>query len=106
MKSYLFRVELEQEEDGRWSAVVPALHGFATWGHSRDEALVAAREMAEAYVDLLLEDGEPIPPADALVSDGISEGPVVTVVAGEESVIGFDGTRQKPKARGGQLRLT
>jgi hypothetical protein len=39
MKSYVFRVELVQEEDGRWSAGIPALPGCATWGYTREEAL-------------------------------------------------------------------
>ena len=39
MKSYVFHAELEQEEDGRWSAWIDALPGCATWGQSREEAL-------------------------------------------------------------------
>ena len=31
LKSYIFRVEIEQEEDGRWSAEIPLLPGCATW---------------------------------------------------------------------------
>jgi len=30
LKAYIFPVELEQEEDGRWSAVVQSLPGCAT----------------------------------------------------------------------------
>ncbi len=61
MQSYIFRVDLEQEDDGRWSAVVPALPGCAVWGDTADEALEAARQAAQAYVEVLIEDGEPIP---------------------------------------------
>lgn len=61
MKTYVFRVELEQEEDGRWSAVVPALSGCATWGDTKEEAFKSIQEAAQAYVETLIEDGRPIP---------------------------------------------
>ncbi len=61
MKTYVFRVELEQEEDGRWSAVVPALPGCATWGYTKEEAFKNVQEAAQAYVETLIEDGRPVP---------------------------------------------
>jgi predicted RNase H-like HicB family nuclease len=39
MKTYIFHIEIEQEEDGRWSAEVPSLPGCATWGYTNEEAL-------------------------------------------------------------------
>jgi antitoxin HicB len=64
MKSYVFKVELEEDKDGRWSAVVPALLGCNAWGYSAGEALEAVREAAQAYVDVLVEDGEAVPVED------------------------------------------
>ena len=32
MKTYAFEVDIEQEEDGRWSAVIPASPGCNAWG--------------------------------------------------------------------------
>lgn len=61
MKTYIFRVEIEQEEDGRWSAEVPTLPGCATWGHTKGEALQSIREATELYVESLLAHGEPVP---------------------------------------------
>jgi predicted RNase H-like HicB family nuclease len=61
MKTYLFSVSLEQEEDGRWSAWVDALPGCAVWGYTRDEALEAIRDTAQAYIEVLLEKGQRIP---------------------------------------------
>lgn len=78
MKSYIFRVELEEEEDGRWSAVVPALPGCGAWGSTREEALEAVREAANAYVEVLIEDGRTVP-EEAYV--GVVEGAAVAVVA-------------------------
>jgi len=47
-------VELEQGEDGRWSATIPALAGCSTWGYTKEEAL---REAAQAYLELSLTEG-------------------------------------------------
>ena len=77
MKSYVFRVELE-EEDGVWSAVVPALPGCAVDGGSIEESLEAIREAAQAYVEILLEDGKPIPADD--ISASAIDGAAVAVV--------------------------
>jgi predicted RNase H-like HicB family nuclease len=61
MKTYIFPVELEQEEDGRWSAVVESLPGCATWGYSKEEALKALQEATQAYIQTLLEQGQQVP---------------------------------------------
>jgi len=60
-KTYIFRVEIEQEEDGRWSAEVPTLSGCATWGYTREEALRSIREATELYIESLLAHGERVP---------------------------------------------
>jgi len=80
MRSYVYRVHLERDEDGRWSAVVPALAGCAVWGHSADEALAAVKDAAQLYIDVLVEDGEPIP-SDEGVTDSIIDGPAVLIAA-------------------------
>ena len=61
MKTYIFSVGLEQEEDGRWSAWVEALPGCAVWGYTREEALEAIKDTAQAYIEVLLEKGQSIP---------------------------------------------
>jgi antitoxin HicB len=63
VKSYVFPVELEQEEDGRWSAWIEALPGCATWGYSKEEALTALHDAAQAYLEVLSEKGQAIPTA-------------------------------------------
>ena len=60
MKTYVFRVEVE-DEDGRWVAEVPSLPGCATEGDSKEEALEALREAAQAYLDVMSEHGDPLP---------------------------------------------
>ena len=61
MKTYLFSVGLEQEEDWRWSAWVEVLPGCAVWGYTREEALEAIKDTAQAYIEVLLEKGQSIP---------------------------------------------
>ena len=77
MKTYLFQVELQQEEDGRWSVWIPALVGLASWGHTKAEALRNIQDAAEAYVEDMVEAGDSIP----LVSGKIEliERPAVAV---------------------------
>lgn len=60
VKSYLFRVELI-EEDGRWSADAPALPGCATCGTTKEEALSNIRDAVEAYIQDMQKAGEAIP---------------------------------------------
>jgi len=62
LKSYIFRAEIEQEEDGRWSAEIPLLPGCA----------------AQAYIQVLIEDGKPIP-SEPKEEVEIVEAPVVAV---------------------------
>ena len=75
MKTYIFRSAIEQEEDGRWSAWIDALPGCAVWGYTREEALQALKDAAEAYLADMLEAGEKLP------TEGVEvvEEPVVTV---------------------------
>ena len=58
MKTYVLEVEIEQEEDGRWSAIVPALPGCNAWGYTKQETLNAIRDNAEMYLEDLHESGE------------------------------------------------
>ncbi len=64
VKSYVFRVVLEPDEDV-WRAYIPELEakGAATWGHTKEEALRNIGEVAQMVIETLLEDGEPLPPS-------------------------------------------
>ena len=75
MKSYIFRVVVEPDEDV-WRAYVPELEakGAATWGHTKEEALRNIQEVAQIVIEELVEDGEPLPP-----SVTVADHPVVAV---------------------------
>ena len=62
MKTYVFRVVVEPDED-RWHAYCPALekYGAATWGYTQEEALKNIKDVVEMVVAELIEDNEPIP---------------------------------------------
>jgi antitoxin HicB len=76
VKTYLFQVELEQEDDGRWSAWIETLPGCASWGYSKEEALEAVKETAQAYLEVLVEKGQRIPAGHAVET---IDAPVVAV---------------------------
>ena len=78
MKTYIFAVEVEQEEDGRWSADVPTLPGCAAWGYTKEEALEAIQDTAKAYLEVLFEDGRPLP-EEAKKTTQVSEVPLVAI---------------------------
>jgi predicted RNase H-like HicB family nuclease len=61
VKTYVFRVEVEQDEDGRWGAEIPVLPGCAAWGYTREEALEALQEGAQAYLEVMIEHNDPLP---------------------------------------------
>ncbi len=68
MKTYMFEAELEQDDDGRFSAWIAQLPGCATWGYTKQESLTALKEAAQAYIEVLLEKGQDIPLEAAAVS--------------------------------------
>lgn len=75
VRTHVFQVEIERDEDGRWAATCPALPGCATYGATREEALKNIEEAVEAYVADLLASGEPIPAAREVI-----DAPAVSVV--------------------------
>ena len=55
------KLELEQEEDGRWIAEVPDLPGVLAYGSSQDEARARAQALALRVLADRLEHGEASP---------------------------------------------
>lgn len=53
-----FRIEVEQEEDGRWMAEVLELPGAMTYGSTRDQAVARAKALALRAIAEKLEHGE------------------------------------------------
>jgi predicted RNase H-like HicB family nuclease len=54
----IFRIEVEQEADGRWIAEVLELPGALAYGPSRDDAIARAKALALRALAERLEHGE------------------------------------------------
>ncbi len=57
----MYKVETEQEVDGRWIAEVPELPGVLAYGQSRDEAVRKAQALSLHVLAERLDNGEPLP---------------------------------------------
>ncbi|MBW2005811.1 MAG: type II toxin-antitoxin system HicB family antitoxin [Deltaproteobacteria bacterium] len=58
MKTFVLRVDLKEEEDGRW---IPTLPGCSSWGYSRQDALINIKDAAEIYIEDMVDAGEGLP---------------------------------------------
>ena len=56
-----YTVVLEEEEDGGYVAIVPALPGCVSQGDSRAEALANIQEAIELYIEDCRAAGDPVP---------------------------------------------
>ena len=61
MKSYIFKVEMEPDEDG-WHVFYPPWRkiGASTWGKTREEAMKNIREVLEMIMDDRIEENDAI----------------------------------------------
>jgi len=55
------RIEIEQEEDGRWLTEIPDLPGVMVYGATRDEAVARVKALALRVLADRLEHGETVP---------------------------------------------
>ena len=62
MKTYVFQVEMEPDEEG-WHIFYPPWRniGASTWGSTREEALKNIQEVLEMILEDLIEENDPIP---------------------------------------------
>ena len=56
-----FRIELEQETDGRWIAEISELRGVLVYGQTREEAMAKVQALALRVLADRLEHGESAP---------------------------------------------
>jgi predicted RNase H-like HicB family nuclease len=56
-----YTVILEQEPDGQYVALVPALPGCVSQGATRPEVMANIREAIELYVEDCIAAGDPVP---------------------------------------------
>ncbi len=53
-------IEVEQEDDGRWLAVVPDIPGVMAYGTTRDEAIERVQALSLRVLADRLDHGEPV----------------------------------------------
>ena len=56
--SNAFQIELEQEDDGRWIADIPALTGVIVYGETKQQAISLVQALALRVIADKLEHGE------------------------------------------------
>lgn len=56
-----YRVLLSEETEGGFTVSVPSLPGCITYGENISEALAMAKEAIEGYIEVLKEQGLPVP---------------------------------------------
>jgi antitoxin HicB len=61
MKQNTYRVLLNKEPEGGYTAIVPMLPGCITYGENIDEAVENVKEAIELYIESLRANNEPIP---------------------------------------------
>ena len=61
MRQLTYRVLLNREPEGGYTATVPTLTGCITYGETVDEATMMAKEAIELYVESLVAHNEPVP---------------------------------------------
>ena len=57
----MYKVEIEQETDGRWIAEVPEIPGALAYGQTRDEAVRKVQALTLHVLADRMEHGEPLP---------------------------------------------
>ena len=72
MKTYIFKVELHQDEDGRWNAVVLALPACYSWGNTKEEALANIQDAVRCRVEDMIAHGEPLPQGLAVIDAAVA----------------------------------
>jgi antitoxin HicB len=58
----LYRIVIEQDEDGQFVAECPSLPGCVSEGQTREEAITNIKDAITGYLASLKKHGEPIPP--------------------------------------------
>ena len=61
MRQIMRQIIIKLGEDGFWLAECPSLPGCISQGQSKKEAIKNIQEAVEGYIEVLQQDGDPIP---------------------------------------------
>jgi len=77
MKTYVFNVSLEPDEDGWRAFYAPLEHiGAATWAATKEDAIRNLQEVLSMIIDAFSEEGRELPAAEGLA---VTAGAAVTI---------------------------
>jgi predicted RNase H-like HicB family nuclease len=79
MKAYHVEVKLSRQEDGLWRAQVPELQGCWVDAPTIAEALRDVQEVAAMFIDLLDEEGRPLPDSVKVVKSHPARATLVVI---------------------------
>jgi predicted RNase H-like HicB family nuclease len=69
MKVLNFTVVMTPDETGGYVVTCPALPGLVTEGDSLEDARAMAADAIRGYLEVLIEDGEPIPSDNSIAEE-------------------------------------
>ena len=61
MKTYVFPINVEPDEDGTWFAEVPLLPGCALSCYPLEHVLESIQDAAQMMLEVMVEHGDPLP---------------------------------------------
>lgn len=61
MHTYVYSVDIDQDEEGGFIVTVPALPGCVTYGETYEHAVANAEECIAGFIESLRKTGDPIP---------------------------------------------
>lgn len=64
MTTLQYRLILTPKPEGGYTVKVPGIRGCITYGERIEEAIAMAKDAIEGCLEVLKEEGEPIPPKD------------------------------------------
>lgn len=67
VKKYYYKVIFEPQEEGGYTATVPALPGCVSEGDTYDETLINVKEAIALYLESLQADNLPVPEENHLI---------------------------------------
>ena len=77
MKTYLFHITLEPDEDGWRAFYAPLEHlGASTWGTTQEDAVGHLHDVLAMIVEECIEEGRDLPTTEGL---SVAEGTVVSI---------------------------
>lgn len=65
MRTLQYRLILMPEPEGGYTVNVPAIRGCITYGETVEEAITMSKDAIEGCLEVLTEEGQPIPPDDS-----------------------------------------